>query len=100
MKRTFILTVMMATSMVSAEPFSSTTPKQTLFSSGSYQDNDETYVKCWYRPSASRNDPATTWEWALDAKGDYYKLQGYWSGNQLRTNMFYTKTSQSELKKA
>ena len=100
MKRTFILTVMMATSIVSAEPFSSTTSTQTLFSSSSYQDNDETYVKCWYRPSANRNDPATTWEWALDAKGDYYKLQGYWSGNQLRTNMFYTKTSQSEIKKA
>ncbi len=23
-----------------------------------------TYVRCWYRPAATHNDPYTTWEWA------------------------------------
>ncbi|EFP96473.1 SGNH/GDSL hydrolase family protein [Vibrio caribbeanicus] len=100
MKWTFILTVVMTTSLVSAEPFSTVVLNQKPLSQGSYQDNAQTYIKCWYRPSESRNDPATTWEWALDAKGDYYKIQGYWWGNQALTNMFYTNTPQSEIKKA
>ncbi|NAW60038.1 MULTISPECIES: SGNH/GDSL hydrolase family protein [unclassified Vibrio] len=59
--------------------------------------NTYTYVRCWYRPSQSHDDPATEWEWALDANGDYYKLNGYWWSSWSFKNMFYTSTPQSEI---
>ncbi|MCM0148114.1 SGNH/GDSL hydrolase family protein [Photobacterium galatheae] len=59
--------------------------------------NTYTYVRCWYRPAQSHDDPATTWEWARETNGDYYKLNGYWWSGWSFKNMFYTNTSQSEI---
>lgn len=57
-----------------------------------------TYVRCWYRPAASNDDPATDWEWALDDNGDYYTIDGYWWSSVRFKNMFYTDTPQQEIK--
>ncbi|OZS43799.1 SGNH/GDSL hydrolase family protein [Photobacterium sanguinicancri] len=57
-----------------------------------------TYVKCWYRPDTTHDDVATTWEWALDANGDYFTLPGYWYSSVSFKNMFYTDTPQSVIK--
>ncbi|QUJ66443.1 SGNH/GDSL hydrolase family protein [Photobacterium sp. GJ3] len=59
--------------------------------------NTYTYVRCWYRPAQSHDDPATTWEWALDQHGEYYKLNGYWWSGWSFKNMFYTSTPQTEI---
>ncbi len=56
-----------------------------------------TYVRCWYRPDATRNDVTTDWEWALDSRGRYYKLYGYWWSPVSFKNMFYTDVSQSTI---
>ncbi|NAX46033.1 thermolabile hemolysin [Photobacterium halotolerans] len=61
-------------------------------------NNTYTYVRCWYRPAQTHDDPATTWEWALDENGDYYQLNGYWWSSWSFKNMFYTHTPQSEIK--
>ena len=57
-----------------------------------------TYVRCWYRPAQTHDDSASTWEWAENADGSYYKIDGYWKSSVRWKNMFYTKTSQSEIK--
>ncbi|MFW1308546.1 thermolabile hemolysin, partial [Vibrio parahaemolyticus] len=31
-----------------------------------------TYVRCWYRTSYSKDDPATDWEWAKNEDGSYF----------------------------
>lgn len=49
-----------------------------------------TYVRCWYRPAATHDDPYTTWEWAKNADGSYYTIQGYWWSSIRQKNMFYT----------
>ncbi len=56
-----------------------------------------TYVKCWYRPDVTHDDVATDWEWALDHRGRYYKLKGYWWSPVSFKNMFYTDVSQSTI---
>lgn len=56
-----------------------------------------TFVRCWYRPHTSHDDPASDWEWALDSDGDYYKLDGYWWSSVSFKNMFYTDVAQSTI---
>ncbi|OLQ81608.1 thermolabile hemolysin [Photobacterium proteolyticum] len=57
-----------------------------------------TYVRCWYRPAASHDDPATDWEWALNDDGSYYTVSGYWYSSISFKNMFYTDESQDNIK--
>lgn len=57
-----------------------------------------TYVRCWYRPAASHDDPATDWEWALNDDGSYYTVSGYWYSSVSFKNMFYTDESQDNIK--
>ncbi|KJY83966.1 thermolabile hemolysin [Vibrio galatheae] len=57
-----------------------------------------TYVRCWYRPAQSHDDPATSWEWALDENGDYLKVYGYWWSSVSFKNMFYSDTAQSYIR--
>ncbi|MCW8334751.1 SGNH/GDSL hydrolase family protein [Vibrio paucivorans] len=58
-----------------------------------------TYVRCWYRTSYSTDDPATDWEWAENSDGSYFTIDGYWWSAVSFKNMFYTNTSQSEIRK-
>lgn len=57
-----------------------------------------TYVRCWYRPAQTHDDSATDWEWALKPNGSYYTINGYWKSAYKWRNMFYTNTSQQEIK--
>ena len=57
-----------------------------------------TYVRCWYRPHHNHDDPATSWKWALDTDGDYFKLDGYWYSSVSFKNMFYTEVSQQTIR--
>ncbi|WP_100753849.1 SGNH/GDSL hydrolase family protein [Vibrio salilacus] len=65
-----------------------------------FEHNKQTYtfVRCWYRPAQTHDDPATSWEWALDKNGDYYTIEGYWWSSVSLKNMFYTTTSQQTIK--
>ncbi|MBY7899191.1 SGNH/GDSL hydrolase family protein [Vibrio fluvialis] len=51
-----------------------------------------TYVRCWYRPAATHNDPYTTWEWAKNPDGSDFTIDGYWWSSVSYKNMFYTDT--------
>ncbi|WP_341661481.1 SGNH/GDSL hydrolase family protein [Vibrio sp.] len=57
-----------------------------------------TYVRCWYRASDSLEKPKTKWKWALDDKGKYFRLEGYWWSSYSPKNMFYTNTTQEEIR--
>ncbi|WP_237363563.1 SGNH/GDSL hydrolase family protein [Vibrio marisflavi] len=57
-----------------------------------------TYVRCWYRPAQSHDDSTTSWEWAVKPNGNYYSIDGYWKSDFKWRNMFYTNTSQQEIK--
>lgn len=57
-----------------------------------------TYVRCWYRTSYSKNDPATDWEWAENSDGSYFTLNGYWWSSVSFKNMFYTDTAYNVIK--
>ncbi|WP_159736917.1 SGNH/GDSL hydrolase family protein [Vibrio atypicus] len=56
-----------------------------------------TYVRCWYRPDHTHDDPATTWEWAENSDGSYFTIDGYWWSSVSFKNMFYTSTPQAEI---
>jgi thermolabile hemolysin len=56
-----------------------------------------TYVRCWFRPQSSHDDPSTDWEWARNSNGSYFKLTGYWYSAVSFKNMFYTNESQSTI---
>ncbi|MGF1739886.1 SGNH/GDSL hydrolase family protein [Vibrio profundum] len=56
-----------------------------------------TYVRCWYRPSESHNDPATQWQWAQNPDGSDYSINGYWWSSVSFKNMFYTDVSQATI---
>ncbi|MFG0605440.1 SGNH/GDSL hydrolase family protein [Vibrio mimicus] len=58
-----------------------------------------TYVRCWYRPATTHDDPYTTWEWAENADGSDFKIYGYWWSNYRHKNMFYTNTQPEEIQK-
>ncbi|WP_299015481.1 SGNH/GDSL hydrolase family protein [uncultured Photobacterium sp.] len=59
-----------------------------------------TYARCWYRTGNNHNEPATSWEWALNDDGSYYTVNGYWYSSHLYSfmNMFFTDTPQEEIK--
>lgn len=73
--------------MVSASEVISTQENQTY-----------TYVRCWYRTSYSKDDPATDWEWAKNEDGSYFTIDGYWWSSVSFKNMFYTNTSQNVIR--
>ncbi|WCP68768.1 SGNH/GDSL hydrolase family protein [Vibrio tubiashii] len=95
--------LLLASSLLAVPAFSAeqpTTPEAvTAAYAASVQSNQTyTYVRCWYRPAQTHDDPATTWEWALNENGDYLKVHGYWWSSVSFKNMFYTNTPQSEIK--
>ena len=60
-----------------------------------------TYMRCYYKVASK--DPAnqdSNYEWAVNKDGSYFKLSGYWhkDGMFQWKNMFYTATSQAELR--
>ncbi|TXY07865.1 SGNH/GDSL hydrolase family protein [Vibrio mimicus] len=57
-----------------------------------------TYVRCWYRPAATHDDPYTTWEWAKNADGSDYTINGYWWSSISHKNMFYTDAKPDAIK--
>ena len=69
---------------------------------GSAKTNNTTttYVRCWYRASDSLEKPKTKWKWALNEKGKYFRLEGYWRSSYSPKNMFYTNTTQEEIREA
>lgn len=92
----FLLTLLFPVAAYASEPV--TSEAITLAQVSSVQaDQTYTYVRCWYRPHNNHDDPATTWEWALDENGDYYTLDGYWWSSVSFKNMFYTNTSQEKI---
>lgn len=56
-----------------------------------------TYVRCWYRPDYTHDDPSTDWEWAKQPNGDYFTVQGYWYSSVSLKNMFFTTTPQTDI---
>lgn len=99
MKNALLLTGL---GLITANAFASdapTTPEMvTSAYAASVQSNQTyTYVRCWYRPANTHDDPATSWEWALDANGDYLKIDGYWWSSVSFKNMFYTTASQQSI---
>ncbi|MDP4493635.1 SGNH/GDSL hydrolase family protein [Vibrio sp. AH4] len=57
-----------------------------------------TYVRCWYRPAATHDDPYTTWEWAKNKNGSDYTINGYWWSSISHKNMFYTDVQPDTIK--
>ena len=52
-----------------------------------------TNVRCWYRTDYSRDSATTDYQWARIPDGRYFTIEGYWWGN-----MFYTDTTQQEIR--
>ncbi|MDC5704792.1 SGNH/GDSL hydrolase family protein [Vibrio europaeus] len=95
--------LLLASSLIAVPAISAeqpTTPEAVTAAYAASVQNDETYtyVRCWYRPAQTHDDPATSWEWALNENGDYLKVNGYWWSSVSFKNMFYTNTPQSEIK--
>lgn len=62
-------------------------------------DSSHTYVRCWYRLDNTHNDPDTDFKWSKkENSDDYYTIEGYWRHQLSGQNMFYTRTSQDEIK--
>ncbi|BDU19661.1 SGNH/GDSL hydrolase family protein [Dyella sp. GSA-30] len=61
-----------------------------------------TYLRCHYRSDSRPNSTQVKYEWATNARGQWYRVNGYWySGSLLEwRNMFYTTTEQAELRQA
>ncbi|MEF1174355.1 SGNH/GDSL hydrolase family protein, partial [Vibrio sinaloensis] len=98
MKHTLLLASIFATMPALADTLPATPEAVTAAYSQSVQDNQTyTYVKCWYRPAQTHDDPASTWEWALNEDGSYYTIDGYWWSSVSFKNMFYTATPQNEI---
>ncbi|CAK4075725.1 SGNH/GDSL hydrolase family protein [Vibrio sp. 16] len=98
MKHTLLLASIFATMPALADTLPTTPEAVTAAYSQSVQDNQTyTYVKCWYRPAQTHDDPASTWEWALNEDGSYYTIDGYWWSSVSFKNMFYTATPQNEI---
>ncbi|MGF1734478.1 SGNH/GDSL hydrolase family protein [Photobacterium satsumensis] len=106
MMKKLLLTLLLPVSAYASEPITHetiTTERITPEAITSAQvsniqaDQTYTYVRCWYRPHFNHDDPATTWEWALDENGDYFTLDGYWWSSVSFKNMFYTDTSQEKI---
>lgn len=60
-----------------------------------------TYARCWYQPSSTpTKSPKATYKWAVDDKGAYVKVTGYWWKRNVFQwrNLFYTNMTKSELK--
>lgn len=59
----------------------------------------DTYVKCHYRTHTNAKRMESTYQWALDASGGYYKIYGFWVSNNIisTTDMFFTETNHHEL---
>ncbi|OAJ94224.1 SGNH/GDSL hydrolase family protein [Vibrio bivalvicida] len=95
--------LLLASSLIAIPAFSAEqpiTPEAVTAAYAATVQNDETYtyVRCWYRPAQTHDDPATSWEWALDSDGEYLKIHGYWWSSVSFKNMFYTNTPQSVIK--
>ncbi|MDA0147502.1 SGNH/GDSL hydrolase family protein [Vibrio sp. LaRot3] len=101
MKKLTILASTLLCANAVANPAPATPEMVTEAYSASIQANQTyTYVRCWYRPAHTRNDAATSWEWATNPDGSYYTLDGYWWSSISHKNMFYTDTPNSEIKQA
>ena len=59
-----------------------------------------TYLRCYYREDAKATSPNAAWVWALQPNSDRYAVEGYWYGQYgvVGDNVFYTATSQQELR--
>lgn len=60
-----------------------------------------TYLRCWYRQSSDPLRPKSDYVWATDpASGSYYRVYGNWWADGVFEwkNMFYSATSQDELR--
>ncbi|ASU24330.1 thermolabile hemolysin [Vibrio qinghaiensis] len=96
---TLLITAILPLSMAVAENTDTTSEPVTAYDVMSAQNRQTyTYVRCWYRPAGNHDDPATDWEWALDEEGNDYRIYGYWWSSVRFKNMFYTDTSQHEIK--
>jgi len=70
-------------------------PPRTLAGKDTY-----TYLRCHYRSDSDPNGTQTRYEWATDANGRWYRVNGYWYSGSLFewNNMFYTATEQAEFR--
>jgi thermolabile hemolysin len=61
-----------------------------------------TYLRCFYRVDTAMSKPKATYVWGLNPNGSYYKVYGNWWKDGLTSweNMFYSNTSQNDLKAA
>ncbi|MBV8464471.1 MAG: thermolabile hemolysin, partial [Burkholderiales bacterium] len=62
--------------------------------------NTYTYLRCYYRTSNDLTSPTTDYVWARNWWGGWYTVDGFWYGAGVVANMFYTNTSQSDLRSA
>lgn len=98
MNKTILLASVFATAPALADELPTTPEAVTSAYSESVQnDRTYTYVRCWYRPAETHDDPASTWEWAENPDGSYYTINGYWWSSLSFKNMFFTSTPQTEI---
>lgn len=99
MKRSIITAALLASISTFASAEQPITPES--ITAAQVQDvqskSTYTYVRCWYRPASTHDDPSTDWEWAVNDDGSDYELRGYWYSSVSFKNMFYTETPQSEI---
>ncbi|WP_426162349.1 SGNH/GDSL hydrolase family protein [Pseudoduganella sp. R-34] len=59
----------------------------------------QTYLRCFFRVDDDARRPATSYAWAREADGEYYRVEGYWwSASPLQwRNMFYSDATQEAL---
>lgn len=93
----YLAAVLSAPLMASEIPLTPEAVTET-YASQVQSDNTYTYVRCWYRPSQSHDDPSTTWEWAENPDGSYFTIDGYWWSSVSFKNMFFTNTPQEKIK--
>ncbi|MBV1776947.1 SGNH/GDSL hydrolase family protein [Burkholderiaceae bacterium DAT-1] len=67
---------------------------------GTQASNTYTYLRCYYHTSDDWTQPATDYVWGQTASGSYYKLSGYWYSAGVIGNLFYTTTSQADIRSA
>lgn len=58
-----------------------------------------TYLRCHYRSDTQPGGVRTSYEWATQKNGQWYRVPGYWRADGLLawSNMFYSDTPQGEL---
>ncbi|MGC3833937.1 SGNH/GDSL hydrolase family protein [Moritella viscosa] len=99
-KLTILLSAILSFTAAASETTMIPEPIMAAQASSIQDENTYTYVRCWYRTSNSHDDAATDWEWAVNADGDYLKIDGYWWSSTSFKNMFYTNTPQNVIKKS